>query len=172
MSAKATWWAVAGVVLLLAAGGTWRQPWSYLALRRATADLDEAADDRADQRMVAILNQYPALLSHRVPSIMVHDGVTFMITDVPLAEYAVICNRCELLSYLLSVGAPLDQQDSVGSTALIHAAAKPSTWYAQELLKHGASRTCRDNKGRTALDWAVYFDKEETIAVLSGGDTP
>lgn len=67
---------------------------------------------------------------------------------------------------LLQEAPLIDALDSRGFTALHHAAARGYSQICQRLLRAGASRSLRDNLGRSAFDFAVMGGFTETANVL------
>ena len=68
---------------------------------------------------------------------------------------------------LLEAGAPVDFPDlSNQRTPLIKAAMKGHTEVVKLLLDHGATASCKDSSGKTALDWAKKQNHESTSEAI------
>ena len=71
---------------------------------------------------------------------------------------AALDGNAELIPVLMQAGADIDAQNSLGYTALMHAAFRCQSGAAEALLKHGASPEIEDIDGLTALAHAVKKD--------------
>jgi 3-deoxy-D-manno-octulosonic-acid transferase len=82
-------------------------------------------------------------------------------------------NFAEIVKEFLARGADINYQEKNGSNALMYAAAGGKTAVVEELLKAGARRDLKDAKGRTAMDWARQYKRDddarnEIIKMLQG----
>ncbi len=73
------------------------------------------------------------------------------------------------MQFLLQRKADIDyQQGGAGSTALMSAAALGHTEAVRFLLANRADATLKDRQGKTALDKARRFDRQEVATILEG----
>ena len=71
--------------------------------------------------------------------------------------------RCDIVALLLKQGAPVNEQDPDGRTALMAAASHDNLTIIQILLKHGADPNIRDRDRHTAL---AHTGSAETVRIL------
>ncbi len=66
----------------------------------------------------------------------------------------------------------ITQQDNAGTTALMLASKKAPQEMVERLLKHGAQVNVQDNKGGSALTWAVSgYDRASVVRTLLAADS-
>jgi hypothetical protein len=73
----------------------------------------------------------------------------------PLAA-AVFHDYPDVMEYLLKLGADIEGRPP--STPLIDAVLLSRTKCIKILIKHGANRSAKDSKGKTAYDWSLYYN--------------
>ena len=81
---------------------------------------------------------------------------------------AVLANDVEMVRTLITLGAPVDQIDQQGETALMHASmiGFGDTAVVEALLAAGADRHIRWREKTTALDMAVALHHDAIASVL------
>jgi len=80
--------------------------------------------------------------------------------------------RIGTLDGCLDAGAPVDSANLAdGKTALMIAAASGFNNIVNELIKHGASTIQTDQKGKTALDYAIAEGRASTVTLLQNAAT-
>ena len=79
---------------------------------------------------------------------------------------AVFSNHTEVFQVLLRKGADINVQNHYHWTPLHDAAQEDSTGIMKDLLDNGAKPSIRNNKGQTARDVALVFDKEGAARLL------
>lgn len=72
----------------------------------------------------------------------------------------------EIVDHMKKAGASVDYIDESGHSALIIAAVMGGASAVELLLHHGADKSLKDNKGKTALDHANAREKSDIIALL------
>ena len=83
-------------------------------------------------------------------------------------HYAARASRYDVVERILKCGASVDDIDSNGWSPLHWASASGhgSAKVIKTLLKAGVNKDLKDQQGRTALDLALLFQKEEEAAIL------
>jgi len=82
--------------------------------------------------------------------------------------YAVFQNNIAEAKKLIGQGANVNwKNNKIGSTALIRAATEGKVEMVKLLLKAGADRTLKNNRGETALSWAQEMDRPDIIQLLN-----
>ena len=80
--------------------------------------------------------------------------------------YASMCGDTNLVKYLISQGAVVDETDDDGKTALMFAAAQGKMFAVELLIKKGAVVTKKDNRGHTAIMEAATYGWNATVGIL------
>ena len=86
-----------------------------------------------------------------------------------ILSYAVRGERLEIVKYLVEeANLDVNEANVMGMTPLMHASSYvvPSTSCAEYLLSKGADKTIRDNRGKTAFDYAMEKNHTELISLL------
>lgn len=89
--------------------------------------------------------------------------------DSPPPRY----RHAEVITWLVKHGAPVDNQDIVGLTALHHAGSNNRiAEVTKALLESGANPNCPDKAGSTPLQQALYHSQAEAVEMMLdfGGD--
>jgi uncharacterized protein len=76
---------------------------------------------------------------------------------------AVESNQWNIVDYLITAHADVNQQDADGRTALMYAVICCSMTLSKKLLLAGASKELKDKDGNTALDLAV--DRQDKVLI-------
>ncbi len=79
---------------------------------------------------------------------------------------AVVRGNLEMVTYLLTQKANIDETDDNGVTALMFAIQFTNVELVQLLLKNKADKTIVDKNGKTAFEYAVSSGNEEIINLL------
>ena len=83
----------------------------------------------------------------------------------------VIFDRIEIVKFLLDENyCDVNDTRSSGMTALMHAARNSDVEMTQLLLDRGADKSCVDEDGKTAYDYAVEYGKEDIAELLANTD--
>ena len=72
-------------------------------------------------------------------------------------------NQTDVVPYLLSNGANVNEQDRWGMTALHLASYNNYTDFMRILLQHGARKDIKDDAGNTPIDYARLFNKKKQL---------
>ncbi|XP_072044549.1 uncharacterized protein [Amphiura filiformis] len=99
-----------------------------------------------------------------IPTISVTEGV---VGSVAALHRAVTAGRSRQVRLLINAGAPVDQPDECGQTALIKAIfvenPRSRLKIMQILLRSGATVSRSDITGRNALSWACYYGRDKLV---------
>jgi ankyrin repeat protein len=76
---------------------------------------------------------------------------------------AVQSNQWNMVDYLITANADVNQQDADGITALMYAVIYCSMTLSKKLLLAEAAKELKDNNGNTALDLAV--DRQDKVLI-------
>lgn len=83
-----------------------------------------------------------------------------------IVHEAVVLDHREYFKLCEVYGANWDQPDLNGVTALMKAAALNRSFYVTQLLDLGADATLRDNRGRTAEDYAKMYESYDALDII------
>jgi ankyrin repeat protein len=90
---------------------------------------------------------------------------------IQILHLAAIRGRADLISALVTAGAPVDGVDARGRQPLTYAAMADRVTTAQALLTAGASVTARQDNGQTAFHWAVRASSPDMLDLLAQAGT-
>lgn len=92
-----------------------------------------------------------------------HSSVDWM----RVLQHSVSNDRIEIVKLLLDEGYCDVNDTSVGMTALMFAARDSTTEMVQLLLSYGADKNIKSSDGKTAYDYAVQYQRNDIIDILS-----
>ena len=84
-----------------------------------------------------------------------------------IVHQAVVLNKREHFKLCEAYGANWDQGDLNGVTPLMKAAALNRIHYLERLIELGAELDIKDNRGKTALDYAKMYESLEAMDILN-----
>lgn len=79
---------------------------------------------------------------------------------------AVVKNNLEIVNLLLDKNVDVNQTDANGTTALIYAAMFKNHAIAKLLIQAKSNSETKDNRGNSALDYAILADDDQLIEIL------
>jgi ankyrin repeat protein len=89
--------------------------------------------------------------------------------DTPFIESCIGNSpHLEIVKFFLDKGVDINRQGTNKATCLIYVAAAGHKEVVRELLNRGANPKLKDREGKTALDWALKYDRKEVAALLKG----
>lgn len=86
-------------------------------------------------------------------------------TPLMMASRSIMSDDAALM--LISSNAKVDEKNNVGMTALMIAAMCGRTTIVEALLNAGADPELKDNRGRTAYDFAVKYGMNKTVELIT-----
>lgn len=86
--------------------------------------------------------------------------------DMSALHVATLYEKTDVVKKLIEHHANLDRGDESGTTPIMSAAARKDDYLLLLLLEAGADPSLKDEKGRTALDYAVKYEKTNIQDVL------
>ena len=98
----------------------------------------------------------------RVPG----DFSVYTYAETPVSV-AVMYESQETFGYLVSRCRDLDSTGKANCPALIHAVCAEDIRYLEVLLNKGADTSVRDDKGKTASDYATQFQRDEYFELIA-----
>ena len=80
--------------------------------------------------------------------------------------YSIYYGNRKARELLIARGADISMTDYAGRTVLMFAAIRGDAELAAELIRLGTDPNCRDNKGKSALDFAIEYHRDNCIGLL------
>lgn len=87
--------------------------------------------------------------------------------DIPALVYAIVYGQTEIARFLLANGADPNLQGRQSGIPILHMAVYGgNTGLVDLLVQKGIDVNTKDRRGKTTMDWAKQYDKEEMIELL------
>jgi hypothetical protein len=114
-----------------------------------------------------LLGRFPSLIRTDSPVLRVPGPSSIYTIGVTPLSVAIMHDSRETFDYLLSESADVNARGKAQLPPIIQAVVPDDTYYFKTLLDHGADPSVRDRYGKTALDYAKKWGKEEILDLIS-----
>ena len=133
----------------------------------AKAKFYDAIESNELLEVQALLRRYPALIRSTSPPIRTPGGLTVIVCGETPVSVAVLFQSRETFDYLLTLRPDLSRGSAAGTPPLIWATCADDIHYLEALVNQGADCSVRDERGKTAADYARQFGKQDFVELLA-----